>query len=78
MSFIIIMVNPNTALVGSPSEAEIEAEMAKIRAAAAAGQEAAEAALDAAKALVARCDDNEDAARKALEAFIDRETEVEA
>lgn len=41
-------------------------------------QEAAEAALDSAKALVARCDDNEDAARKALEAFIDRETEVEA
>lgn len=41
-------------------------------------KEAAEAALTSAKALVDRYDDEEDAARKALEAFIDRETEVDA
>lgn len=39
---------------------------------------AAEAALKAAKDLAARCDDEEDAARKALDAFIDRETDVTA
>lgn len=40
--------------------------------------EAAELAVTSAKALVERYDDEEDAARKALERFIDRETEVEA
>ncbi|MEE8612073.1 MAG: hypothetical protein V3V60_13445 [Sphingomonas aquatilis] len=41
-------------------------------------QEAAEAALAAAKELVARFDDEDDAARKALDAFIDRQIDVEA
>jgi hypothetical protein len=39
---------------------------------------AAEAALKAADTLVERYDDEEEAARKALERFIDREPDVEA
>lgn len=39
--------------------------------------EAAELAVTQAKALVARYDDEEDAARKALDHFIDLETKVE-